>query len=98
MASKLFGVLIGAGLALLPCAASAERIDLNTIKCGEWIESGKENIAYSMAWIDGYYQDEDADPVIDFDKMKAKAEKLGAFCAANRDLGLGTAAERLFGK
>ena len=83
---------------VLSATASAQVLDLNTVKCGEWLDSGKDNIGYTMAWIDGYYQDEDADPVIDFDKMKGKAEKLAAYCAINRSLGLGTAAERLFGK
>ncbi len=95
-------ILLGSVLSAVALAtaspASAQILDLNTVKCQEWIESGKESIAITMAWLDGYYQDEDADPVVDFDKMKGKAVKLAAFCATNPTLGLGTAAERLFGK
>lgn len=93
-----FATVIVCVAALLPSVSSAEILDLNTVKCGEWLDSGKDNIGYTMAWLDGYYQDEDADPVIDFDKMKGKAEKLAGLCASKRTLGLGTAAERLFGK
>lgn len=78
-------------------AFATDRLDLNTVKCGEWLESGKENIGATMAWIDGYYTEENDPPIIDFDKMEAKAKKLGKFCAENKDLGLGTAAEKLFG-
>ncbi|QBR71728.1 hypothetical protein CU048_11075 [Beijerinckiaceae bacterium] len=79
-------------------AVSGEILDLNTVKCKEWIDSGSENIKYTMAWLDGYYMDEDASPIINFDTMKEKAEKLGGYCAANPNVGLGTAAEELFGK
>lgn len=88
--------LVAASSALAP-AKAAERLDLNTVTCGEWIESGKENIGATMAWLDGYYKDENDPPVIDFDKMHANAGKLGKFCGANKDLSLGTAAEKVLG-
>jgi acid stress chaperone HdeB len=79
-------------------AVSGEVLDLNTVKCKEWLDSGQENIKYTMAWLNGYYMDDDASPIIDFEKMKGEAEKLGGYCAANPSIGLGTAAEELFGK
>jgi acid stress chaperone HdeB len=79
-------------------AAAVDRIDLNTVKCGEWIESGKENIGVTIAWLDGYYKEDDDPPIVDFEKMHASAAKLGKFCAENKDLGLGTAAEKILGK
>jgi acid stress chaperone HdeB len=88
----------GFALAFATPAFANDVLDLSTVKCKEWIESGTENIGYTMAWIDGYYQDENADPIIDFTKMKTNASKLAAFCAANPSLGLGTAAERILGK
>jgi len=89
--------LLVAAFVFLPSAALAARVDLNTIKCKEWLESGKDDITYTMAWLDGYYKSEDDSPVIDFDKMKVNAEKLAKYCTANPDLGLGTSAEKLFG-
>jgi acid stress chaperone HdeB len=97
---KRFLTIAGFFAAACFFATSAEavnRLDLNTVKCGEWIESGTENIGATMAWIDGYYTEENDPPVIDFDAMNVKAKKLGKFCAENKDLGLGTAAEKLFG-
>jgi acid stress chaperone HdeB len=49
-------------------------------------------------WLDGYYTDEEDPAVVDFDKLKGKAEKLGAYCAANPKMGLMTAAENVMGK
>ncbi|WP_051335519.1 HdeA/HdeB family chaperone [Methylocapsa acidiphila] len=79
-------------------ASAAEILDLNTVKCKEWLDSSKENIGYTIAWLDGYYMDEDASPIINFDKMKENAGKLAGYCAANPAVGLGTAAEELFGE
>jgi acid stress chaperone HdeB len=94
----IFSVMVVAMSCAPHAVRAADRIDLNTVKCGEWIESGKENIGATMAWLDGYYKEDNDPPVIDFDKMNASAAKLGKFCAENKDLGLGTAAEKVLGK
>lgn len=90
--------LLVAAFVFLPSGAFAERLDLNTVKCKEWLESSKDDIGATVAWLDGYYKEENDPPIMDFDKMKADAGKLGKFCAANGDLGLGTAAEKVLGK
>lgn len=79
-------------------ARSSDILDLNTVKCQEWINGTEESIGYTMAWMDGYYMGEDDAPVINFDNMKRKATKLAKYCEQNPNLGLGTAAEQLFGK
>jgi acid stress chaperone HdeB len=79
-------------------AARAEKIDFSTTTCKQFLESHKDSIGIILAWLDGYYQDEDDPPVFDTDKFEANAKKLGAFCAANPELGLITATDKLFGK
>ena len=88
--------ILSAALAVGP--ASAQTVDLSTIKCKEFLDSGKETIGLLMMWLDGYYSDEDSPAVVDFDKMKQKGEKLGEYCAKNPANGLITAAEEIFGK
>lgn len=95
---KTSHALLVAALIFAPSVALADRIDLNTVKCKEWLESSKEDIGATVAWLDAYYMGDDDPPVMDFDKMKTNAGKLGKFCAANPDLGLGTAAEKVLGK
>lgn len=95
--SVTLSTVLLAGSFFLPTAAMAERLDLNTVKCREWMESSKEDIGATIAWLDAYYMGEDDPPIMDFDKMKTNAGKLGKFCAANPDLGLGTAAEKILG-
>ncbi len=85
--------------AALPMAAGrAEQLDLNTMKCKDFLQSSKEDIGYTLAWLDGYYKDEDDPPIIDFDKLKDDAGKLSSYCEQHPDTGVGAAAEELFGK
>jgi acid stress chaperone HdeB len=93
-------VTIAAAVAavLLAGTAVAQVVDLSTIKCREFIELPKETATAVTVWLDGYYTDEEDPAVVDFDKMKGKAEKLGAFCAQNPKMGLMTAAESVMAK
>jgi len=91
--------MIIAAVALVSAApASAQVVDLSTITCKDFFEGDQDRIGYVLMWLDGYYTDEDAPAVVDFNKMKQNAAKLGAYCAKNPTIGLGTAAEELFDK
>ncbi len=76
----------------------AETLDLGTVKCKDFMAGNKDEIAYTLAWLDGYYMDEDAAAIIDFDKLKTNATKLADYCTEHPDIGVGAAAEELFGK
>ena len=82
---------------LLTAPASAQKLDLGKVKCGDWLKMPKDNIAMTLVWLDGYYQDQDADPIIDFNKFGKNAEKLGEACSKSPGKSLGDVAEELFG-
>jgi acid stress chaperone HdeB len=63
--------------------AHAQKLNLSTVTCKQFIESKPETINLILMWIAGFYADEDDPPVVDFDEMKSNAEKLGAYCAKN---------------
>lgn len=93
----LRGMLLG--LVLLSAApARAQVVDLSTIKCREFVASSKEQIGLILAWLNAYYKGEDDPAVIDFDQLGKDAQKLGAYCGANPEIGLITAADKLFDK
>jgi acid stress chaperone HdeB len=92
-----FAALIALML-FLPGPAAAQVVDLSTIKCKEFLDSSKETIAYILMWLDGYFTGEDDPAVVNFDQMKQKGEKLGAYCAKNPTHGLLTAAEEVMEK
>ena len=44
-------------------AARAEKIDFSTTTCKQFMEGHKESIGIILAWLDGYYLEEDDPPV-----------------------------------
>jgi acid stress chaperone HdeB len=91
-------IVAAVAVLLLAGAADAQVVDLSTLKCRDFIELPKETVNAITMWLDGYYTDEEDPAVVDFDKVKGKAEKLGAFCAQNPKMGLMTAAESVMAK
>ena len=63
------------------CRPAAEPIDLSTVTCKKFFEYNKDNLSLLLMWLDGYYKDEDDDPIIDFDKM-ARTPRSSASTAA----------------
>jgi acid stress chaperone HdeB len=88
---------IAAALALAT-PAYAEKWDLSTISCHEFLSMDKNTVNILLAWVDAYYRDDDDAPVIDMDKYLGNAAKLGSYCRANPDVGLITATDKLFEK
>ncbi len=89
-------LLAGAIAVLLlsaPLPAQAQRLDVGTVKCKEFLSSSTENIAFIMMWLQGFYSAEDASPVIDFDKMKQDGIKIAQYCSKHPDDSLITAAD-----
>ncbi len=77
-------------------SAAAEKWDLSTMTCQQFLGSDKPTISVILTWLDAYYKDDDAPPVIDTDKFARNAEKLAIYCAGNPQIGLITAADNLF--
>lgn len=78
-----------------PAPAAAQSLDLSTLTCKAFFEGSKDRLDFVIAWMLGYYTDEDDPPVLDFDTLKDRAAKLGAYCAANPTHGLITAADKV---
>jgi acid stress chaperone HdeB len=93
---KLFAVALAVGALVCCNAARAEEIDLSTLTCKKFTSSPKDEIAVILTWLDGYYRGDDDPPVIDTEKFVANAKKLGEYCGAHPDLGVITAADKLF--
>ena len=90
LASAPLGVALVCG-----SPALAQKIDLSTITCKAFLEDEKSQ-QLIMMWLDGYYSTQDSDPVVDFDAMKGKMQKLAEFCSKNPTIGLITAVEPIF--
>jgi acid stress chaperone HdeB len=73
-------------------------LDLSNMLCREFLTTDKDEIRIILAWLDGYYKDDQDGAILDTDVLVANFKKLNEYCAANPNVGLITATDRLFGK
>jgi hypothetical protein len=85
-------VLIAAAVAAAS-SASAQTVDVSTITCKDFSAHKKDDMLAIVMWLTGYYTKDDDPTVIDFAKVKAKADKVADYCAKNPAVGLVPAAE-----
>jgi len=93
---KILAGALAVGMLVCCNAAFADDIDLSTWTCKKFQAASKDDIGVILAWLDGYYKEEDDPPVIDTDKFVANAKKLGEYCSAHPDIGLISATDKLF--
>jgi acid stress chaperone HdeB len=98
MSAKIAGAVLVAAVLFAANAADAQSVDLSKIKCKEFIELPKDTAYAITVWLGGYFTDEDDPAVVNFDRLKVMAEKVGAFCAQNPRMGLMSAAESVMVK
>lgn len=89
---KLSTMLVAAAL-IAPLPVKAQQLDLSTISCKDFVASDKETIGFILMWLEGYYSEQDAKPIVDFDKMKGNGGRLGEYCGKNPSHSLITAAD-----
>jgi hypothetical protein len=98
MPGKVASAILVVAALLTAAPADAQVVDLSALSCKQFIELPKETLNAVTLWLDAFLTDEEETAVIDFDKMKDKAEKLAAYCAQNPETGLMTAAENVMDK
>jgi acid stress chaperone HdeB len=98
MIARIAGAALLAVAAFVADGANGQAVDLFGIRCKEFIELPKDTAAAIAIWLDGYLTDEEDPAVLDVDRIKAKAERLAAFCAQNPQVSLMTAAEEVMGR
>ena len=96
--TRVAGVLMAAGLVLASMPARAEVIDLSTMSCKQFIESGPDSIQMVLTWMDGWYKGDQNEAIIDTDVFVRNAKKFGAYCATNPAISIVNAAEAILGQ
>ena len=94
IAAMLFAVV----LALPSAPTQAAVFDLSTMTCKQFIEGGEDEIKMVLTWLDGWYNGDEDEAIIDTDVFVANAKKFGSVCAANPTISVVTAADRILGK
>ena len=84
--------------ATFPAEAQKQQFDLSTVTCKQFLEYSKDNMSLMLMWLDGYYSEDDAPPIVDFDKMTENSKKLGEYCGKNPGHSVITAADKTLAK
>ena len=95
---SIVAMLFAAGLALPSGPAAATVLDLSTMTCKQFVEGGEDEIKMVLTLLDGWYNGDEDEAIIDTDFLVANAKKFGSLCAANPTISIVTAADRILGK
>lgn len=91
-------ILFAAVLSLSSVAAHAAKIDLATMSCKQFLESGDDTIKMVLTWMDGWYKGDEDNAIIDTDVFVENAKKFGSYCGKNPNVSIVTAADEVLGK
>jgi hypothetical protein len=89
---------LAAALFAVAPAAQAQVVNLSKMTCKEFVGLKPDAITMLWAWLYGYYADDNADPVIDFDKLTAKGVALAEACKKTPDKDIISVAETIYEK
>jgi acid stress chaperone HdeB len=79
-------------------SASAQQLDLAALRCREFLDGSKEQANLIGMWLQGYYSEENAAPVVDFDKMRTNLNRISDYCRRFPNHSVSTAAEKVMGQ
>jgi acid stress chaperone HdeB len=95
---KRMGILVAGGAFFIISSAQAGGLDLRKLTCDDIAKGSSQDNTTIAVWLNGYYMDNNAEAVIDFDKVNNLGNALVKFCAANPKMSVSDAAERIMGK
>jgi acid stress chaperone HdeB len=98
IASLLAGMVLAASVPAHAQTAPADvdKIDLSMWTCQRFLEANSADVSMIIAWLDGYYKNENDPPIIDSGDLPANSRKLKEYCTAHPDMGFDAATDILF--
>ena len=78
--------------ALFSAPATAETIDLATVKCSELATMPQDDAAFLFTWLLGYAGGQAGTTTMDLSAMESMGTEIGEYCGANPDVGILSAA------
>ena len=91
-------MLFAAAMMLSAVPANAVVLDLSTMSCKQFLESGDDSIKMVLTWMDGWYKGDSDEAIIDTDVFVENAKKFGPYCGKNPTVSIVNAAEAILGK
>ena len=75
--------------------ATAETIDLATVKCAELSMMKQDEATFLFTWLLGYAGGQAGTTTMDLTEMESIGTKIGEYCAGNPDVGILSAASEM---
>lgn len=94
----IVSILFVAAVALSSAPANATVLDLSTMSCKQFLDSGDDTIKPVLTWMDGWYKGDSDEAIIDTDVFVENAKKFGSYCGKNPTVSIVNAAEAVLGK
>ena len=94
----MISVLTAAIVSFAAVPANATKLDLSTMSCKQFLDSGDDTIKLVLTWMDGWYKGDEDNAIIDTEVFVENAKKFGAYCAKNPTVSIVTAADEILGK
>ena len=94
----MISILFAASIALSSAPAGATVLDLSTMSCKQFLDSGDDTIKLVLTWMDGWYKGDSDEAIIDTDVFVENAKKFGTYCGKNPTISIVNAAEAVLGK
>jgi acid stress chaperone HdeB len=94
---SIIATLFAAALMLPPAPASAVVLDLSTMSCKQFVDSGDDSIKMVLIWLDGWYKGDQDEALFDTEVFVENAKKFGKYCAEHPTVSIVTAAEKILG-
>jgi acid stress chaperone HdeB len=95
---SMYVLLAATDFILAAAPAQAVVLDLSTVTCEQFIGGDKDEISMVLTWLDGWYKGDEDEAIIDTDVFVANARQFGSFCAANPNISVVNAAEKILDK
>jgi hypothetical protein len=86
------------GSLLASAAAAQTKFDLDRTTCSQFLEMPRDHTLVVAGWLQAYFLDDHADPVVDLDRAFADLLRLTEHCRGRPDEELMAAADELFAK
>ncbi len=88
MSPKLSFLLVTTLSVFSAQTALAQKTDLASVKCADFLKTTEPAAANIVTWLQGYYTYEDDQAVVDNDKVKLKEGQIKEYCADHGDADL----------
>ena len=83
---------------LASAPAAADKIDMSTITCQQFLASGEKDIEVMLVWMHGYLAGQSEYTLLDFAEFEQGSKDLAEYCSQNPETSLMNAVQESMGE